>query len=176
MICSSRPRVSGTALRNGTEPTRNGARDCSRPLSRFNAAARCSRSSRRATSSAVSRGAMRSLESEKSILLCGSKIAFEHCWPPRLVLRRFGNRAFSIPDFERLVKGVSLNRFTSGLANCLHHFRFGLQLRGSSACHMKNMLLENGPMEVVCAIAQSHLRQFQTHADPVGGDLIKIIE
>ena len=74
MISSSRPLVSGTALRYGTEPTRNGASDFSRFVSRSRPSARFSRSIRSIHSSVVERGAMRNLGNSGSSFTFGETV------------------------------------------------------------------------------------------------------
>lgn len=75
-----------------------------------------------------------------------------------------------------VVEGVALNRFAAGFADGFDHFGAGLDLRGGSAGHVENIFLENGAVKVVGAVTQSDLGEFGAEADPVGSDVIEIVE
>src|SRR5437868_3061679 len=52
----------------------------------------------------------------------------------------------------------------------------GLFLRGFRSCHVENLLFHNRAMQVIDAIGQRYLGEWQSHADPVGGEMLNIIE
>ena len=41
---------------------------------------------------------------------------------------------------------------------------------------MEDVFLDDGPVQVVCAVAQRHLRQLHAQAHPVGRDVIEVVE
>ena len=79
-------------------------------------------------------------------------------------------------DFNRLVKSISLNRSSSGFADGFDHFRLGLQLRRGRAGHVEDVFLDDRAVEVVRAVAQRDLREFQAEADPIRGEVRKVVE
>ena len=63
-----------------------------------------------------------------------------------------------------------------GLADGLDHLGLGLQLRRFGAGHVEDVLLDDGAVQVVRAVAQRHLRQFESHTHPIGGDVVEVVE
>ena len=79
-------------------------------------------------------------------------------------------------DFYRFIKRVALHRRSSGFANGFDHVRFGLQLRRGRSGHVKDVFLDDCAVQIVRAVAQRHLREFQSEADPIRRDVIKVVE
>ena len=58
----------------------------------------------------------------------------------------------------------------------MDHVGFRLQLRRVGAGHVKNLLLKDCAVHVVCAVVQRDLREFHPHANPVRGDVVEVVE
>ena len=77
---------------------------------------------------------------------------------------------------EGLVKSVSLNGFSSGFEDGFAHGVFGLTLGGACSSHVENVFLDDGSMQIVRTVAQCHLCHLESHAHPVSGDMIEIVQ
>jgi len=103
----------------------------------------------------------------------------------QIILQHFGfaRRWFSIgarpqrlPNFDRFVESIPLHRRAAGFADGFDHFGLSLQLRRGRAGHVKDVFLNDRPVQIVRAVAQRHLRQLQLQAHPVGRDVIEVVE
>src|SRR2546430_1088861 len=74
------------------------------------------------------------------------------------------------------VIAVALNWNSPGFANRVLEAGDVLLWRGGRACHVKNFLFHNGAVQIVHAITKGNLRQRQSQADPIGSEMIDVIE
>ena len=91
-----------------------------------------------------------------------------------LGLGRVRSAVFS--SFDRAVKTIALDRDSAGFADGMFQRRDRLFLRRFRSGHVENLLFHNGAMQIVHAISERYLRKRQTHAHPVGGEMIDVIE
>ena len=80
------------------------------------------------------------------------------------------------PGLKMPIMTVPLHRLASCLPDRVLQSRNRLLLRSGSAGHVENLLLQNRAVKIVHAIAERYLGQGKTHADPIGGKVIDIIE
>src|SRR5205807_3503824 len=71
---------------------------------------------------------------------------------------------------------VALDWNASGFADGVFESSDRLLLRRGRAGHVKNFLFDNRPVQIIRAITERNLRQRQTCADPVGGEMIDVIQ
>ena len=74
------------------------------------------------------------------------------------------------------IMAVALCRFTPGLPNGVFERCHSLLLRSSRPRHVENLLLQDGAVQIVHAIAERNLREWQTHAHPISGEMVDVIE
>ena len=74
------------------------------------------------------------------------------------------------------VMAISLHRLPAGFANSVLERGDGLLLRGSCAGHVEDFFLHDRAVQIVHAVAERDLRKRQSKADPVGGEVIDVIE
>src|SRR5437879_313564 len=108
------------------------------------------------------------------VALGGRKVVIEQLgavgWRLRFGRLGIGNGA------DRLVKCIALDGDTARFANSFDHGSFGLQLRRSSAGHVENFLFEDCAVKIVSAVAESNLGQLESEPDPIGCDVLEVIE
>ena len=71
---------------------------------------------------------------------------------------------------------VALDRLAISLADGVFECRHTLLLRSSRPGHVKDLFLQNCAVQIIHAIAERYLRQGQTKADPVSGEMVDVIE
>jgi hypothetical protein len=76
-----------------------------------------------------------------------------------------------MPVITIALHGVATRFPDSALQSCDRQL-----LRGGSARHVKDLFLHDRAVEIVDAVIQRKLRQRQSHANPVGGQMIDVIE
>lgn len=79
-------------------------------------------------------------------------------------------------DLEGLVEGIALDGDEAGFADGVDEFGLGSGLGRAGAGHVEDVFLENGAVEVVGAEVEGDLGEFGTEADPVGGDVVEVVE
>ena len=77
---------------------------------------------------------------------------------------------------DRPIEGIPLDWGATGLSDSAEHIGLGLGVRRGCAGHMENVFFVNGAVEVVGAIMECDLGELSAEADPVGGDMRKVIE
>ena len=91
-----------------------------------------------------------------------------------------GRRGFGgwrvVPGFDGLVKSSALDGRAAGFADGFHHRGLGLPLRRFRAGHVEDVFLDDGAVQIVRAVAEGDLRELEAEADPVGGEVIKVVE
>ena len=78
--------------------------------------------------------------------------------------------------FDAAIMTVALRRFTSSFADGMFERRRGLLLRSSSARHVENLLLQDGAVQIINAIAKRNLRERQAHTHPISREMVNVIE
>ena len=76
-----------------------------------------------------------------------------------------------MPVITIALHGVATRFTNSALQSCDRQL-----LRSRSARHVKDLFLHDRAVEIVDAVIQRKLRQGQSHANPVGGEMIDVIE
>src|SRR2546423_306341 len=71
---------------------------------------------------------------------------------------------------------ITLNRVPARFANSLLQGCDGQPLRRSGTCHMEDFLFHDRAVEIIYTVAERHLRQGKSHAYPVGGEMLDVIE
>lgn len=74
------------------------------------------------------------------------------------------------------VKAIALNGFTPSFPDHVFERCDGLLLRGGRTRHMENFFLNDGAVQVVHAVTERNLRQWQPHAHPISGEMVDVIE
>ena len=71
---------------------------------------------------------------------------------------------------------VALDRLAASFSDGVLECRHTLLLRSSRPGHVKDLFLQNCAVQIIHAIAERYLRQRQTKADPVSGEMVDVIE
>lgn len=71
---------------------------------------------------------------------------------------------------------VALDGLAAGFADDMFKRGGGLFLWRCGAGHVEDFLFHDRAVQVVDAVAERDLRERQTHADPVGGEMIDVVE
>lgn len=79
-------------------------------------------------------------------------------------------------NFDGLIERVALDGCAAGFPNGFHQFGLGLHLGLAGTRHFEDVLLKNGPVDVISAVAQGDLCELEPEPDPIGGDVRKVIE
>ena len=74
------------------------------------------------------------------------------------------------------VKAIALNGFTPSFPDRMFERCNGLLLRSGRTRHVENFFLNDGAMQVVHAVTERNLRQWQPHAHPISGEMVDVIE
>ena len=74
------------------------------------------------------------------------------------------------------VKAVALNRFTPSFPDCMFEGCDGLLLRSRRTRHVENFFLDDSAVQIVYAVTERDLSQRQSHAHPISGEMIDVIE
>src|SRR5712691_8780706 len=89
--------------------------------------------------------------------------------------RRRGCRSFP-RGCNMTIMAVPLNRLAAGFANRMLERSDALLLWGRSARHMENLFFDDGAVQIVHAVAERDLRERQSHAHPIGGEMVDVIK
>src|SRR6266516_794435 len=89
---------------------------------------------------------------------------------------RCGFRSVSRRGRQMPVKAVALDRLATALTDRMLECSHRLLLGSSGARHVKDFFLQDRAMQIIHAVAERDLRQRQTNADPIGGEMVDIIE
>src|SRR4029450_6492175 len=71
---------------------------------------------------------------------------------------------------------VTLHRLAACFPNGMFRSGYGLLLRSRCDGHVEDFLFQNCAMQIVHAVAERHLRERQSKADPISGQMIDIIQ
>ena len=71
---------------------------------------------------------------------------------------------------------VALHGHAAGFPDRMFERGYGLLLRCRRARHVENLFLQNCAMQIVHAVAERDLREGQTEADPVSGQVVNVVE
>ena len=71
---------------------------------------------------------------------------------------------------------VSLDRFSASFPDRVFKGRRRLLLWSSRTRHVKNLFLQDGAVQIVDPVAERDLCERQTHAHPIRGKVINIIQ
>src|SRR5438105_9876849 len=71
---------------------------------------------------------------------------------------------------------VALDRFAAGLTDSVLERAYGLLLRGRCPCHVENFFFQNCAVQIVDPITKRDLRERQTNANPIRGEVVDVIE
>ena len=74
------------------------------------------------------------------------------------------------------IVAVALNRYAAGFANSMLQRGSGLFLWRAGASHVENFFFHDRPVQIVHAVAQGDLRERKAHADPVGSEVVEVVE
>ena len=82
----------------------------------------------------------------------------------------------SVVQFDFVIKGVALDGGAAGFADGFDEFGLGLGLGLAAASHLEDVFFDDGAVDVVGAVAEGDLGEFEAEADPVGGDVGEVVE
>src|SRR6266705_2115686 len=90
--------------------------------------------------------------------------------------RRRGARRGRWEGRDMAIVAVALDRFTASFADGVFERRHALLLGSSCPGHVKDLFLQNRAVQIIHAVAERDLRQRQTKADPIRGEMVDAIE
>ena len=71
---------------------------------------------------------------------------------------------------------VALDWLASGFANGVFQRCYSLLLRCGCTGHVENFFLQNRAVQIVHAVAKRNLREWQSQADPIGREVVNVIQ
>src|SRR5215471_19681072 len=74
------------------------------------------------------------------------------------------------------IETIALHWLPAGFPDGVFKRRYSLLLRSSCARHVENFFLQNCAVQIIHAVAKRDLRETQAQADPVGGEMLNVIE
>src|SRR6266581_3154764 len=89
---------------------------------------------------------------------------------------RCGFRSVSRRGRQMPVKAVALDWLATGLTDRMLECSHRLLLGSSGARHVKDFFLQDRAVQIIHAVAERDLRQRQTNADPIRGEMVDAIE
>src|SRR2546427_6278075 len=113
------------------------------------------------------RGAFVSSTDSRPTTSCAGVFGFD----PLNAIERRGMRGF-----DAAIMTIPLRGFTPSFADRMFERRCSLLLRSGSAGHVENFFLQDGAMQVIYTITKGNLRKRQTHADPIGSEMIDVVQ
>src|SRR4030095_1673951 len=74
------------------------------------------------------------------------------------------------------VKAVALDRLAASFPDGVLERRYALLLGSCCPCHMENFFFQNCAVQIIHAVAERDLCQWQTKADPVSRKMVDVIQ
>src|SRR5437899_13100498 len=74
------------------------------------------------------------------------------------------------------VKAIALNGFAPSFPDCMFERCDSLLLRSGRTRHVENSFLNDGAVQVVHTVTERNLSQRQSHAYPISGEMVDVIE